>query len=64
MEDEEAVCGFKIIAEKFVERDYYGQECVARFAEREDVLDGCTWDQWQTDAYGQVCAWLKGMGLI
>lgn len=64
MEDEEALRAFKIIAEKFVERDYYGPESVARFAEREGVLDGRTRDQWQTDAYGQVKAWLKGMGLI
>lgn len=64
MEDEEAVRAFTIIAEKFAERDYYGPDCVARFAEKEGVLDGRTRDQWQTDAYGQVNAWLKGMGLI
>lgn len=64
LDDEEALRAFKIIAEKFVERDYYGPECVARFAEKEGILDGRTRDQWQTDAYGQVDAWLKGMGLI
>jgi len=64
LDDEEALRAFKIIAEKFVERDFYGPECVGRFAEKEGILDGRTRDQWQTDAYGQIDAWLKGMGLI
>jgi hypothetical protein len=64
LEDAEAVRAFKIVAEKFGGRDHYGPECVARFAAKENILDGRTTDQWQTDAYGQVDAWLRGLGLI
>lgn len=63
LEDEEAVRAFKLIGEKFAGRDYHGPESAARFADEGGILDGRTREQWQTDAYGQINAWLKGMGL-
>jgi len=63
LDDPEAVTAFKIIAEKFAARDFHGPETVARFAYEAEILNERTRDQWQTDAYGQVSAWLKGLGL-
>ena len=63
LDDEEAVRAFKLIAEKFAGRDYHGPAGVAPVADEGGILDGRTRDQWQTDAYGQINAWLKGMGL-
>jgi predicted nucleotidyltransferase len=63
LDDAEAVIAFKHIAEKFADRDFHGPESVARFAEEAQILEDRTKDQWQTDAYGQVAAWLKGLGL-
>lgn len=63
LDDEEAFKAFHLIAEKFAGREYHGPASVARFAEEGDILDGRTHDQWQTDAYGQVSAWLKGLGV-
>ncbi len=62
LDDEEAVRAFKLIAGKFAGRDFHGPESVARFADEGGILDGRTKDQWQTDAYGQIDAWLKGLG--
>lgn len=62
LNDAEAVRAFTLIAEKFVDRDFHGPESVARFAEEGDILESRTRDQWQMDAFGQVNAWLKGLG--
>jgi len=40
-----------------------GPVWVRQFVEGSTIMGGRTTDQWQTDAYGQVGAWLAAMGL-
>ena len=56
--------GYQYIAGKFDKEDAYGPTSVRKFVEETDRLEGRTADQWQTDAFGQVQAWLKAMGLV
>jgi len=55
--------GYAFIAEKFDSVDGFGSTCVRRFVEDTDILGGRTPDQWQVDAFGQVDAWLRLLGL-
>jgi hypothetical protein len=55
--------GYRHIAEKFNEPDGYGPTCVRRFVEDTRILGERTPDQWQLDAFGQVDAWLRALGL-
>jgi hypothetical protein len=55
--------GFQYIAGKFDKDDGYGPTSVKKFVEETEHLEGRTPDQWQTDAFGQVQAWLKAMDL-
>nr|WP_294521407.1 nucleotidyl transferase AbiEii/AbiGii toxin family protein [uncultured Rhodopila sp.] len=55
--------GYRYIAEKFSKVDGYGPTCVRRFVEDTQVLGERTPDQWQRDAFGQVDAWLRALGL-
>jgi len=55
--------GFRHIAEKFDAFDGYGPTCVRRFVEGTDVLGERTPDQWQQDAFGQIDALLRAMGM-
>jgi hypothetical protein len=55
--------GYQYIAGKFEKEDTYGPTSVRNFVAETDRLEGRTADQWQTDAFGQVQAWLKAMGL-
>ena len=55
--------GYGYIADKFDAFEGYGPTCVRQFLEGSDALDGRSPDQWQQDAFGQVDAWLKAMGL-
>jgi hypothetical protein len=55
--------GYSLIAEKFDSPDSYGPTSVRKFVEETDRLDERTADQWQTDAFGQVNAFLKELGL-
>jgi len=55
--------GYRYIAEKFSEVDGYGPTCVRHFVEDTQVLGERTPDQWQQDAFGQVDAWLRALGL-
>jgi Nucleotidyl transferase AbiEii toxin, Type IV TA system len=55
--------GYRFIANKFDTVDGYGPICVRRFVEDTDVLGDRTPDQWQQDAFGQVDAWLRALGL-
>jgi hypothetical protein len=48
---------------KFENPDGYGATCVRNFVEGSDILDGRTADEWQQDAFGQVDAWARAMGL-
>jgi hypothetical protein len=56
--------GYKHIAAKFKAVDDYGPTCVRQFVKDTAILGGRTPDQWQQDAFGQVNAWLKALGLI
>jgi hypothetical protein len=55
--------GYQHIAGKFDREDAYGPTSVRNFVDKTERLEGRTADQWQTDAFGQVQAWLKAMGL-
>jgi hypothetical protein len=63
LENPEAVTGFRHISSKFERQDGHGPECVQRFAAEAGILDDRTADQWQTDAFGQVDAWLRALGI-
>ena len=55
--------GYRHIAEKFDEVEGYGPTCVRRFVEDTQILGDRTPEQWQRDAFGQVDAWLRALGL-
>ena len=55
--------GFQHIAEKFSAYDGHGPTCVRRFVEDTQALGDRAPDQWQQDAFGQVDAWLRALGL-
>ncbi len=59
----EAKQGYAHIAGKFDKEDGYGPTSVRRFVEETRLLGERTADQWQTDAFGQVQAWLKALDL-
>jgi len=60
---ETAMEGFAGIANKFRDRDYTGPVTVRRFAAQQGILDGRDEEEWQTDAFGQVNAFLKAIGI-
>ena len=62
MRHESAIRGYTFIAEKFDRPDGYGPDRVRRFV-GEKPVDGRTPEQWQQDAFGQVDAWLRALGL-
>lgn len=55
--------GYGFIASKFETAESYGPTCVRRFVEDTDVLRDRTPEQWQQDAFGQVDAWLRALGV-
>lgn len=55
--------GYEYIAGKFESAESFGPTCVRRFVENTQVLGERTPDQWQQDAFGQVDAWLRAIGL-
>jgi Nucleotidyl transferase AbiEii toxin, Type IV TA system len=55
--------GFGFIAGKFDTADGFGPTCVRRFVEDTKVLGERSSDQWQQDAFGQVDAWLRALGV-
>jgi hypothetical protein len=55
--------GYRHIAEKFDTLDGYGPTCVRQFVESTQILGDRTPEQWQQDAFGQVDAWLRALGL-
>lgn len=63
MENDIAPEGYKIIAEKFEEFDTLGPTRVREFLQDTDAIGEQTPDQIQQDAFGQVNAWLKAIGL-
>ncbi|MBC9903741.1 nucleotidyl transferase AbiEii/AbiGii toxin family protein [Achromobacter xylosoxidans] len=63
LQHESGVKGYTYIAAKFDTVDGFGPTCVRRFVEDANVLGERTADQWQQDAFGQVDAWLRALGL-
>lgn len=55
--------GYHYIAEKFDKPDGYGPTCVRHFVKDTKILGVRTPEQWQQDAFGQVDALLRAMGL-
>ena len=55
--------GYAFIAGKFESIDGYGPTSVRRFVQDSQILRERTPDQWQADAFGQVDAWLRALGL-
>lgn len=55
--------GYQCIAGKFDAVEGFGPTCVRRFVEDTRVLGERTPEQWQLDAYGQVDAWLRALGI-
>jgi len=58
-----AIKGYRYIAEKFRDVDDYGPTCVRQFVTDSAALAERTPDQWQQDAFGQVDAWLRALGV-
>lgn len=57
------LAGYQFIAGKFDIVDGFGPTCVRKFVEETAVLGGRSPEQWQQDAFGQVDAWLRALGL-
>lgn len=55
--------GYRFISEKFRDLEDFGPTSVRKFVEGSHLLGNRTADQWQQDAFGQVNAWLRGLGL-
>ena len=55
--------GYCLISDKFRNIEDFGPTSVRRFVEGSYLLGNRTADQWQQDAFGQVDAWLRGLGL-
>jgi len=56
--------GFDKLAAKFRSDADYGPYTVSRFLGESNGFGGMTADQLRTDAYQQVHAWLKALGLV
>lgn len=63
LDHEGGLAGYKYIDGKFDSQDGFGPTCVRKFVEESRVLGDRTPDQWQVDAFGQVDAWLRTLGL-
>jgi hypothetical protein len=55
--------GYGFINEKFDLIDGFGPTCVKNFVQESKILGDRTPDQWQRDAFGQVDAWLRAIGV-
>ncbi len=63
LSEDDAALGFRYIAEKFDAWDGFGPTCVRQFVEDSQIQGELTLDQWQQDAFGQVDAWVRALGL-
>jgi hypothetical protein len=63
LDHESGLAGYRYIAAKFETIESYGPTCVRRFVADTRVLGERSEDQWQQDAFGQVDAWLRALGL-
>jgi len=64
LENDIAVKGYQKIASKFTHLNDYGPETVKRFLVESGGIEARSEAQVLQDAYGQVRAWLKGIGLV
>jgi hypothetical protein len=55
--------GYQYISDKFDTVEGYGATSVRKFVAETDILEGRSAEQWQQDAFGQVDAWLRALGL-
>ncbi len=60
---ESARKGYRLISGKFRDIEDFGPTSVRKFVEGSPLLGGRTANLWQQDAFGQVDAWLRGLGL-
>ena len=63
LEHASGVKGYDFINEKFATPDGHGPTCVRNFVERSKLLGERSAEQWQQDAFGQVDAWLRVLGV-
>lgn len=63
LEHESGLTGFQHIAAKFMHADDFGPTCVRNFVADSDIMEDRSLDEWQQDAFGQVDAWARAMGL-
>lgn len=63
LEHASGLAGYGFIADKFDTKEGFGPTCVRRFVEESKVLGERSPEQWQQDAFGQVDAWLRALGL-
>ena len=63
LEIETARKGYCFISEKFRDMYDFGPTSVRNFVESSEVLVNQSAEQWQQDAFGQVNAWLRALGL-
>lgn len=63
LQDAEALRGYIHIVDKFGDPEGFGPTSVRQFVENSDALDDRTPEEWQQDAFGQVDAWAKALGL-
>ncbi|WP_449468212.1 hypothetical protein [Stenotrophomonas humi] len=63
LDRDSGAAGYRMIAGKFDTLESYGPTSVRLFVEETAVLGERTPDQWQQDAFGQVDAWLRALGL-
>ena len=63
LEEKSGAQGYQYIADKFDALEGYGATSVRKFVAETDILDGRTPEQWQQDAFGQIDAWLRALGL-
>ncbi|MDE0346890.1 MAG: hypothetical protein OXI66_14105 [Boseongicola sp.] len=60
---ESALQGYRYVSDKFRNAEDFGPASVRKFVEGSRLLGDRSADQWQQDAFGQVDAWLSGIGL-
>lgn len=63
LEHQSGEAGYRFIAGKFDTAEGYGPTSVRLFVQETEVLEDRTPEQWQQDAFGQVDAWLRALGL-
>jgi hypothetical protein len=63
LESKSAMRGYRSIADKFEAVDGLSPTHVRKFVQESEVPKDRTADQWRQDAFGQVDAWLRALGL-